>query len=142
MKVMTRKDQEKGQAFLSLVLLVGGAMILIGLTLAFLATSFVDTGYGYQALTQAEAIATSGVEDALLQLDRNPNFGNTTGYSYTLPVASSTAMVTVTQSDPSAGFVTILSSATVGNRTRNVTVIAAVNASTSQVSVVSWQITQ
>jgi len=133
---------KQGQAFLSLVLLAGGAMVIIGLTLAFIATSFIDTGYGYQALTQAQAVAASGAQDALLQLDRNTGFGNAGGYVYAVPVGSSTATVTVTQSAPSAGFVTIHSTATIANRTRNMTVVASVNANTGQVSVVSSGITQ
>jgi len=140
--LMTRKGGTSGQAFLSLVLLMGGAMLLIGLTLAFIATSFIDTGYGYQALTQAQAAAASGAQDALLQLDRNAGFGTTNGYVYTVSVGSSTATVTVTQNAPSAGLVTIYSTATVANRTRNITVVASVNASTSQVAVVSSGITQ
>jgi hypothetical protein len=131
---------KRGQAFLSLVLLVGGAIILIGLTLAFLATSFVDTGYGYRALTQAQAAANSGVSDALLQLDRNASFSQPSGYS--VIVGSNTATVTVTQNSPSTGLVTILSTATVGTRTRKITVVAAANASTSQVTIISSGVTQ
>jgi len=125
----------KGQAFLSLVFLIGGIVILIAVTLAFLVNSFIDTGYGYQALTQAEGVASSGAEDALLQIDRGVFTSNT---SYSVPVGSNTASVTVTLASPSTGYDTILSSATVSNRTRKVNVIVAVNASTSQASVVSW----
>jgi hypothetical protein len=131
---------KRGQAFLSLVLLVGGAIILIGLTLAFLATSFIDTGYGYRALTQAQAAANSGVSDALLQLDRNASFSQPSGYS--VIAGPNTATVTVTQNSPSTGLVTILSTATVGTRTRKITVVAAANASTSQVTVTSSGVTQ
>ncbi len=145
---MADKIRIRGQAFLSLVLLMGGAMLLIGVTLTFIAVSFIDMGYGYQAVVQAESIANSGAEDALLQLDRNIAFGNTGGYTYVLPVGSSTANVTVTQnntgfaSNPGVGLTaTILSSASVANRTRNVTVIVALNATTSQVTVMSWQVT-
>jgi hypothetical protein len=126
----------RGQTFLALVLLIGGIVVFIGLTLAFLASSFIDTGYGYQASVQAEAIAASGAQDALLQLDRNAGFS--TG-GYVVSVGSSTAAVSVTNS---GGTATILSVATVANRTRKVSVVAAISASTSQVSVVSWQIVQ
>ncbi len=140
---MVSVTSRSGQAFLSLVLLMGGTMLLIGLTLVFITVSFVDTGYGYQAISQAEAMATSGAEDALLQLERNNStFGSSGGESYTLPVGSGYANVTVTTNAPSAGFVTILSTASVANHTRNVTIVAAVNATTSQVSIASWQVTQ
>jgi hypothetical protein len=125
----------KGQAFLSLIFLIGAIVALAGITLAFFANSFVDTGYGYQASTQAEAIATSGAEDGLLQLNR---YGSTAPASYTLPVGSSTATVTITQGSPSAGYATILSIATITSHTKKIDVVATVNASTSKVSVVSW----
>ena len=140
MNEMTVKSSEQGQAFLSLVLLIGGAMMLIGLTLAFLSTSFIDTGYGYQAVAQAEAAATSGAQDALLQLDRNSAF-STSANGYTLSVGSSTATVSVTPNTPQSGMDTISSTSTVANRTRNVTVVATINAITSQVTVMAWQIT-
>ncbi len=134
----------RGQTFLALIFLIGGTVLLIGLTLAFLATSFIDTGYGYQSSVQAEAVATSGAQDALLQLDRNANFGSPgpSGYHYNVTVGSSTAAVTVTQSVPSAGFDTILSAATVSNHIRKINVVVAINATTSQISVVSWQTIQ
>ncbi len=128
-----------GQAFLSLVILIGVIVVLIGVTLAFLATSFVDTGYGYQASVQAEAVATSGAQDGLLRLDRGDL---TYPASYNLSVGSNTAAVTITKDSPSAGYFTVLSTATVSNRTRKVSVVAAYNASTSQIAVTSWQNTQ
>lgn len=126
----------RGQTFLALIFLIGGMVVLVGLTLAFVANSFIDTGYGYQASVQAEAIATSGAEDALLRLDRNPNFASG---NYSVAVGSSTATVSVANS---GGAVLILSSATVANRTREVSVTAAVSTSTDQVTVMAWQIVQ
>lgn len=129
----------KGQAFLALVFLIGSIVVLIGATLAFLATSFIDTGYGYQALTQAEAVANSGVQDALIKIDRGVFTPTCNCTAYSLPVGSSTANVAVTLASPSVGYDTVLSTATVSNRTRKVNVVVAVNASTSQAAVVSWQ---
>ena len=129
----------RGQAFLALILLIGGIAVLVGLTLAPLVSSFVDTGYGYQSSVQAEAVANSGVEDALLQISRNADFFSS---GYSVAAGSSTATVAVTQDSPSAGLVTILSTATVSNRTTKVNVVVAVNASTSQATVVSWKTIQ
>lgn len=134
----------RGQAFLALVFLIGGLALAVGITLAVVFNSVIDTAYGYRALTQAQAAATSGAEDALLQLDRNSNF-TAAPPGYSVAVGSSTATVSVVAGaagTPLAGFDTIVSTATVANRTRKVSVVAAVNASTSQVSVVSWQIVQ
>ncbi len=118
------------------MLLIGVIVILVSLTLAFFANSLVDTGYGYRASAQAEAVATSGVEDALLWLDRNPAFATS---SYQVAVGSSTAVVSVTQA---AGLATILSVATVSGHTRKMSVIVSINTTTDQPSVVSWQTIQ
>ncbi len=133
-------EMKRGQTFFALVFLIGGLVLLIGLTLAFLANSFIDTGYGYQASVRAEAVAVSGVQDALLRLDRLPT-SSVTGTS-TVAVGTNTATVTVSSGVPAAGFATILSAATVSGRTRKINVVVTVNASTSQVSVVSWQTIQ
>jgi hypothetical protein len=127
----------KGQAFLALIFLMGTIAVLIALTLAFSANSFIDSGYGYQAGTEARAAATSGEEDALLQLDRNGASWNPG--TYTVAIGSSTATVAVTQNSPSSGYYTIVSSATVSNHEGKINVVAYVVASTSQVSVISWQ---
>lgn len=124
---------------MALIFFIGGVVLLIGVTLAFLANSFIDTGYGYKASLQAEAVATSGANDALLQIERNANNYQTAGGTYTLSVGSSTATVTVTQNSPSSGFITVLSTATISNRTRKISVVVSLNATTSQTSVVSWQ---
>jgi len=131
----------KGQAFLALVFLIGSIIILVGVTLAIIINTSVDTSYGYQAAIQAQAVATAGVEDALLQLDRNPSFP--TG-SYSFSVASSTANVSITQgSGATAGKITILSSATVNGRTRKLSVVAAQDATTTgDINIISWQTTQ
>ena len=126
-----------GQTFLALVFLIGGIIALAGITLAFLATSFIDSSYGFQASIKAETVANSGVQDALLQLDRNPAFSNIGGYF--LPVGSSTATVTVTQGSPSANFITILSTATVSGHTKKINVVVSESTTTAQMSIVSQQ---
>jgi hypothetical protein len=129
-----------GQTFLALVFLIGGIIAFVGITLAFLATSFIDSGYGFNESVIAESAAASGAQDALLQLERNPTFSNTGGYS--LIVGSTTATVTVTQSSPSAGFITILSKATNVGHVKKVNVVLGVNSTTDQMNIVSWQETQ
>lgn len=128
--------RNKGQAFLAMVLFIGAIVAIVGLLIAFLATSFIDTGYGLSASASAEAAASSGAEDAMLRLDRSPHFSSS-GYPFV--VGSSTAMVAVTQGSPSAGYITILSNASVSGHEKNIQVILFENASTTQLSVVSWQ---
>jgi hypothetical protein len=132
-------DHIKGQSLVALVILVGTVAVLIGTTLAFLASSFVDSSYGYSALVQADAAATAGAQDALLQLDRNVAFSSVGGY--TVPVGSSTATVTVTPSS-TAGCATIVSVATVSHRTRKISAVVSVSTTTDQAYIVSWQTIQ
>lgn len=128
----------RGQSFLALVIFIGSVISLVGILIAFLANSFIDTGYGLADSVSAETTAISGAQDALLQLDRNSTFSYASpGYAVT--AGSSTAMVTVEQGVPSAGYVTIISRATVVEHTRTVDVVVSENASTMRTSVVSWQ---
>lgn len=133
---MERNLLQKGQAFLALTFFIGGIVMIAGILIAFFALSSVDAGYGVAASFKAEAAATAGAEDGLLQLDRNAAFSSG---GYTVSAASSTtATVTVTPGTPSAGLVTILSVATVSNRTKKVSVVVSENATTGLVSIVSW----
>jgi uncharacterized protein (UPF0333 family) len=132
----SKRTFAKGQAFLALVFLIGTVIVLVGATLAFLASSYVDTSYGYRSSVQADAAANSGAEDAMLQLQRDSAFASS---GYTVTSGSTTATVTVTQSTPSAGFITILSTATVSGYTRKIDIVLAVNSLTEQTTVVSWQ---
>jgi hypothetical protein len=129
-------ERNKGQAFLGLVILIGGIISMVGILIAFLASSLIDTGYGLKASLAADAAATSGAQDALLQLDRNPSFSSV-GYSVT--AGSSTATVIVTNNSLTTGAVTVLSTATVSGRIRKVNVILAESSTTTQFTVVSWQ---
>lgn len=126
---------DSGQSLLALVILIGGIILAAGISLALITASFVDSGYGYQASEQAEAIATAGAEDALLQLARDSEFSSG-GYAFA--VGSSTATVTVTQNSPSSGYVTVLSDASVSLHIRKTEVVLSVNPTTGQSSIVSW----
>ncbi len=126
-----------GQAFLSTILLIGGVMIVIAATVAVLAATFVDSGYGLQASEKAEAVATAGVNDAFLRLVRNTSF-TSAGYSVTVP--NGTATVSVTQgSGSAAGLDTVFSAATVSGRTRKINAVFGISSSTGQVVSISWQ---
>lgn len=126
-----------GQTALSFVFLLGVVIISIGAILAFLAASFLSSGYGFQAANRALAVASAGAEDGLMQLVRNKDFSATVPYS--VPVGSDSASVTVTQ-NVASGQATIVSSGTSFFRQRKIQVIVAVNSTTSKVDVVSWQL--
>ncbi len=128
----------KGQTFLALVFFIGGLVAVAGLLIAFFAASSLDTGYGVAAAFSAESAATAGAEDGLLQLDRNSVFSNPSpGYTVS-GTSSATATVTITQSSPSAGLATILSTATVSGHTKKINVVVSENATTGQINIVSW----
>ena len=55
------RDPRRGQATLSLVFLVGGIVILIGVTLSVLVISLINSGYGFQAANRALARASRPV---------------------------------------------------------------------------------
>ena len=128
----------KGQAALSFVFIVGVIVLSIALTVAFLAASFLNSGYGYQTAKRAMAVASAGAEDALIKLARNKDFSSVSSYS--VPVGSDSASVTVTQNSPVAGQAKIISSATAFFQQRKIQVVVSVDSNTGQISLISWQL--
>jgi len=129
---------KRGQAALSFVFLIGVIVLSIGVAVAFLANSFLNSGYGYQAANRAMAVASAGAEDALMRLARNKDFSSVSSYS--VPVSSSSASVTVNQNSPAAGQAKIVSSATVFFQQRKIQVVVSVDGTTGQISLISWQL--
>lgn len=127
---------KKGQVFLSMALLIGGIIVAVGIFFSFFVSSFIDSGYGLQSSYIAEAVATSGIEDALLQLERNGAFSNTSGYS--VQVGTYSAQVTVS-APSSSGLITIFSSATVLSRKKQISVIVSESPINNQITVASWK---
>lgn len=131
-------DSRKGQAALSFVFFIGIITLSIGITVSVMASSFLNSGYGFQAANRAMAVATAGAEDALILLARNKDFSSVAPYS--VPVGNDTASVTVNQDSPLAGQAKIISSAIVSFRQRKIQVIASINSTTGEISIISWQL--
>ncbi|MBI4087547.1 MAG: hypothetical protein HY434_01830 [Candidatus Liptonbacteria bacterium] len=125
----------RAQAVLSLVFLIGGIIVLAGLTLAFLANSFLNSTYGFAISERAKAVAASGAYDALMRLARNKDL-STSGYS--LSVGSDSATVSVTQDSPATGLVIVTSISTISNRERRVRAVVSRDATSSLIATVSW----
>ncbi len=125
-----------GQATLSLVFLVGGLIVLVGVSLAFIVISFISSGYGFRVSNQALSVAVAGAEDAVMRLVRNKDFSSMGGYS--IPVSGWTANVTVTPNSPVSGQDTITSAAVISGYQRKIQVVVSVVSSTGRVDVVSW----
>ena len=121
---------------------IGGIILLVGTTLAFLAITFLNSSFGYQAANRAVGVANGGVYDAILLLMRNKGFSDT-GYcvpATTIPCPAGYATVVVTQDSPSTGKVTVTSEATVSRYRRKVQAILSVSSSTGAVEFLSWQL--
>lgn len=89
------KKNNNGQAALSTVILIGGIITLVTITLVIIISSYVTSAYSYQNSQRALAVANAGADDALLKLIRNKDFQNTSGYL--VYSGSDSATVTVTQ---------------------------------------------
>ncbi len=128
-------SSRRGQAVLSLVFLIGGIIVLAGITLAFLANSFLNSTYGFAISERAKALAASGVYDALLRLARNKDL-STIGYD--ISAGSYSATVSITQGPPSTGLVTITSTSVISGREKRIRAVVSRDATSSLISVVSW----
>lgn len=128
-------QDRRSQAALSLVFLIGGIVVVVSVTIAFLVTSFISVSSGFEAAERAAAVASAGADDGLLQLLRNKAFSDTGGYP--VPLGSYSALVTVTQNTPTAGQVTIISTATVLGNHRRVKVVVSVDETTGKASILS-----
>jgi uncharacterized protein (UPF0333 family) len=124
----------RGQAALSFVFLIGIVTLSIGVTVALLAASFLNSGYGFQAANKAMALATAGAED---ELARNKDFSSISPYS--VPIDTYSASVTVNQDSPAAGQARIISAATSFFQQKRIQVIVSINDTTGEISITSWQ---
>ena len=140
-----KTDQVTGQAALSLVFLTGGIILLVGLSLAFLAISFINSSFAFQSANKALAAASAGVNDAMVQLVRNKIFSGTyCGPSPPSipPCDKGSANVVVSQNNPSPGLVKIVSDATSFVSKRKIRAVVSINSTTTQVNLVSWDLVQ
>jgi len=122
-----KKKQVKsnGQTALSTMLVIGGLISLISLTLVVIISSYVSSSYGFQYSQRTLAVANAGVDDALIQLTRNKSFEDQIGY--TVNVLNDIATVKVIQNSPQSGQATIISIANVLNYKSSVKVIVSID---------------
>jgi hypothetical protein len=116
--------------------------VLFAATLAFLALSFLNSTYGFQAANRATALAQGGVHDVMLQLMRDKDFasaGYCLPYNATLPCPSDHVQVTALQDTPAAGQVTVTANATVSRYHRSVQAVLAVDATSTLVRLVTME---
>lgn len=136
-----------GQSALALVILIGGIVIFSGITIVLLAMSSMNSGGALAFAYQSEAMALSGVQDALVHLIRNKDFTNEGGYclpARTLPGCPyPSALITVAQSGGRATIVSRVAPPVYTSQSfrvlssRGFRAIASVNASSGYVALVS-----
>lgn len=134
---------QKGQAALSLIFLIGGIALLVAITLSLVAINFLNSTFAFQSANRAMALATSGIEDALIQLNRNSEFTSPGGYTFPTDCgvgASNCATVLVAQDSPRTDQATIVSTATSFASQRKIQVVVSIDPNTGQLSVVSWEV--
>ena len=135
---MSTRAFSEGQAFLSTVLIIGGMLIVIGATVAVVAATFIDSGYGLQASNQAESVAIRGRERRLSAACPQQRFflaGGIFGHcSERQRNGRRHARI-----GPSAGLASVLSTATVNGRTRKISAAFSISMSTGQVILALWQ---
>lgn len=109
-RVTTRSS--RGQATLSLVLLIGGiaSAIVIGITLVSI--TMIGTGFGADAQQRARAAALAGIEDGAMRLTRN---GSDAG-SYSFASGPITTNVVIYANTPGPGYAAVFSEAVASAR--------------------------
>lgn len=125
-----------GQAALSLVFLVGGIVFVAGVSIALFAFSFINAGFGFEAVQRINAANSAGIADAFMQLDRNKSFSSS---GYTVPVGTISTTVRVTQNQPASGEATITAQSSVALRSRTMTAVVSIQPLTGQTTILSIQ---
>lgn len=128
---------KKGQVTLSMALLVGSITVFLGIALSFLIASFINSSYGFKASERALAAAKGGVNDAMLRLLRDNTISSS---GYNVPLDGINIRVSVEQNVPNEGSATVTSRASVSGYERTIRAIMAVNATTSEISLIDFRL--
>lgn len=93
------KNKRAGFASLPVVLLLGGVIIELAITSAFIFYYVNSNVYGNRLASQAAAAARSAIDEAVMRVILNPNCGNDINCPspYTLTTGAATAEVTITK---------------------------------------------
>lgn len=89
-----QRSKIKGIAVLPTILLIGGLMAGIGVSLLFVSYFFGQGSFGIKMSNEALVAAQAGISDALMRIIRDKNY-NTAGSFYSLSVGSRSAQVIV-----------------------------------------------
>lgn len=103
---------QRGQATISLVLLIGGIASAIVIAIALISISMIGTGFAADAAQRSRGAAMAGIEDGALRLARN----SAEAGSYSINAGTATTSVTIYSATPGAGYSAVYAQATVGVR--------------------------
>lgn len=131
---MTNKNNHYGQALVSLLFFMIIAISISTAAVTLVLNNSIATSKVASGMT-AYAVAESGVEEALLRLLRDPNYGNG-GVVQNIPVGTNNAAVTV---NTAGSLKTITSIGTAGRFSRTLQVVTSYNSITLQLVINSWQ---
>jgi hypothetical protein len=126
---------KKGQATLSLVLMIGGIASAVVIGIALVSVSMIGSGFGADAQQRARTAAMAGIEDGALRFARNPGDSAT----YTLTTGSTEADVVLYPNTPSAGFSAVYSEAAAGFRTVRLYAVYSIDPETQVTTLVSLE---
>jgi len=132
--------QNKGVAFLPIVLLVNGLAIIIITALVLIVTFVNNSNARTKWSTEALAIGQAGIDDGIIKIVRDKNCPDVScSSSFTLSVGNGTASVTIAKDTPSNGKHTITSLGVVKGVQRKLQAIVNTNSTTGQVEIESIQ---
>lgn len=94
LKINDQRSKISGVAVLPTILLVGGLMAAISVSLLFVSYFFGQGSFGIKLSNEALSAAQSGISDATMRIARDKNY-NTANSSYSLLVGSRSAQVMV-----------------------------------------------
>ncbi len=113
----------KGQAAIMIVFVLGMVAILIGLSQVKLGTLESFRGRGTAGSLQAYYAANAGIEDAILQIEKDPDIGSSE-YPYNLNVGDLNVDVKIKNTDPEGTTKEITSVTKNGKYIRRIKVVA------------------
>ena len=76
--------KNKGMTALPLIILIGGIVLEIAITMALLAFYISESGAGARFSAEALSISQAGINDAMIKIIRNPSFNTGTSNPYYL----------------------------------------------------------
>lgn len=78
--------REKGAIALPTIILIGGIILEIALTLSLVSYLLLQSGAGSKFAAEALVIAQAGIDDSIVKIIRNNRLGYPSPYQYTLTV--------------------------------------------------------